>query len=107
MKKRKAWFCQDCRVMMHYDPKRDFYKCPECGVEVWPETKADQGEIASLMREKYQANLPAKDPIPAGEPAPGGGGSKNKGRSRKGDMQKKTLAQINSGLNGKCAAFNS
>ncbi len=90
---------------MDYDSKQDFYKCPECGTEVWPVSNFDNDEITSLMRDKYKANLPAKEPLPAGSAAPGGGGSKNKGRSRKGDMKKKTLAQINAGLAGKCGSF--
>jgi len=104
---RKPWFCQECRVVMTYSSKQDFYKCPECGTEVWPETSnAENDEIASLMCERYKANLPAKEALPAGEALLGSGGSKSKGRSRKADMKKKSLAQINVGLAGKCASFN-
>lgn len=50
-------------------------------------------EIKELMQEKYKANLPAKEPIPAGEAMKGGGG-KSKGQSKKGLMQKKSLSQL-------------
>lgn len=37
--KGKAWFCEECRVMM--DPKEEgFYKCPVCGAEAWPDGEA-------------------------------------------------------------------
>ena len=109
---RKPWFCQECRIQMLYDKKQDFHKCPECGTEVWMNIEEDSlksdedEEIDALMREKYKANLPAKEPIPAGGALLGGGGSKSKGRSRKGDMKKKSLSQINAGLAGICSAFN-
>lgn len=105
-KNNKPWPCMECRVMMALVDE-DHCKCPVCGTEVWFEFSVqDNSEIAKLMREKYKSNLPPKDPIPAGEAAKGGGGSKSKGRDRKGLMQKKSLSQINAGLNGKCQNFD-
>lgn len=107
---RKPWFCQDCRVSMIYDSKQDYYKCPECGTEVWPEADKvskptkEQAEIHSFMQQMAPTHF-AKEALPAGGPLLGSGGSKSKGRSRKADMQKKSLAQINAGLAGKCTSF--
>ena len=42
------WFCLDCRVGMKWID-RMFWKCPECGTEVWPE------EPEAVEREKKQA----------------------------------------------------
>ena len=35
MSDKKAWFCQECRVLMKIDETGDFCKCPECKSEVW------------------------------------------------------------------------
>lgn len=89
-----------------------YYICPECKGVFTPAPPDDDGavkmvedEIATLMREKYKSNLPAKEPIPCGEALKGAGGGK--GRSRKGDLKKKSLAQINAGLAGKDMRFES
>lgn len=98
-KERADWFCQDCRVPMLYDKKNDRHFCPACMVQVWHYDKdepiPDNSEIAKLMREMYKANLPAKDPIPAGRAMSGRGG--NKSSKRHGDREKlkrKTVGQL-------------
>lgn len=109
VKQRADWFCQDCRVTMIYDTKNDRHVCPNCKAQVWHYNHDDpvvEDEITKLMREKYKSNLPPVNPIPAGGPSKGGGGSKAKGRSNKGAMQKKSLSQINAGLNGRCQSFD-
>ena len=114
----KQTLCPNCQskgnfVFMIYSPRSMYYICPECKGVFTPAPPDDDGavkmvedEIATLMREKYKANLPAKEPIPCGEALKGAGGGKCKGRSRKGDLKKKSLAQINAGLAGKCGNFN-
>lgn len=97
MKIRKPWFCQDCRVSMTYDAKQDYYKCPECGTEVWPENTDSKGEIESLMRD-MAATHSKREAMPAGEALPGGG-SKSKGRKTE-RMKKPTLATLNQRLYG-------
>ncbi len=103
--KRAAWFCQDCRVMMHYDKQKDFYECPQCGIEVWPKERqqAAKDEVLCLMRDLAPTHR-STEILPAGPPARGSG-SKNRARSRKSDSKKKSLAQINRGLNGLSTAF--
>ena len=106
-KNRQPWFCQDCRVQMVYINKLDMHFCPKCKVRVYHSNDDDyyEDEIISLMRDLHKTHLPKKDPIPAGHALLGGGGSKSKGRSREGDMKKKTLSQINAGLAGKNVDF--
>lgn len=96
MIERKPWFCQDCRVQMEYNEKKDFYKCPQCGIEVWPDSEDDTNEITSLMRDMLRTHKP-KECLPAGEAAKGGG-SRSKSRSRKSEMKKKSLATLNMAL---------
>jgi len=98
MKIRNPWFCQDCRdVLMEYNKKGDFYRCPKCGAELWPaDTHAPTGEIEELMSE-LAATHRQTECKPAGPPAKGSG-SKSKGRSRKTDMKKKSLATLNMAL---------
>ena len=64
-------------------------------------------EITELMQGMYKANLPAKDPIPAGRALKGASGSKCKGGRKKADLKKKSLSQINAGLAGKNFLFES
>lgn len=99
---------------MLYSRKNKRYICPSCKTITLPMPKDDDyvekevsDEIKELMQEKYKANLPAKEPIPCGEALKGVGGGKCKGRSRKGDLKKKSLAQINAGLVGKNMMFES
>lgn len=102
----KGWFCQECLVKMDYKIKDGFFKCPECMTEVWPPSgyKLDD-EILDLMIDKQRNHIP-KECKPAGE-ALLGSGSSSKSRSKKAEMKKKTLSQINAGLNGKCQSFDS
>ena len=51
-------------------------------------------EITELMQGMYKANLPAKDPMPAGHALKGVSGSKCKGGSKQGLMKKKSLSQL-------------
>ncbi|MBP1764158.1 MAG: hypothetical protein H6Q65_1216 [Firmicutes bacterium] len=90
---RKPWFCQECRVVMKYDEKYDFHKCPECGFEAWPPDKVQPvDEITSLMKDKAKAHKPREVP-PAGEAMLGGGGSKNSVKKPK--SKKLSLHQLN------------
>lgn len=107
---RKPWFCQECRVIMQYNPELDYYVCPECGVEVWPPgasntTAKKNDEITDLMRDMHKANLPRKEAMPI-YPVPAGGGGSKSSKGRKKDTKKKSLSQLNAGLAGTCAAFN-
>lgn len=101
-KQRKAWFCQDCRIVMSYDTKQDFYKCPECGTEVWPNTEVATDEISSLMSDLARTHQP-RECLPAGEAIPGGRSNRSKSRARKTDrMKKEPLATLNRKLYMEC-----
>jgi hypothetical protein len=94
---------------MLYDKQSRYYVCPKCKATVVPKEQNDKyvdDIIIKLMRDMHKTHLPAAC-IPAGEAKKGGGGGSSKGRSRKGDMSKKSLSQINTGLNGKCMSFES
>jgi hypothetical protein len=95
-----------CHVMMEYKkPPDDFYKCPICGFEGWPGdtiTPTDD-EVSKLMREMAPTHKP-KECLPAGGPILKGGSKSKVGKNEK--MSKKTLSQINQGLNGKCSSFD-
>lgn len=108
-KQRQAWFCQDCRVIMLFDIKQDRHICPKCKVQVWHSNEDDpfiNDEIGSLMRDMAVTHK-TLEVKPLGGAIVHGGGSKSKGRSRESDMKKKSLAQINAGLNGRAMAFES
>lgn len=92
----KPWMCLDCRVMMRV-VNEDFCKCPECGTEVWFKF----GEPTALRRQKEYISRS----LPEGVKVPGG--SSKSGKRSKERMKKPTLAQINSGLAGKAASFES
>ena len=77
------WFCLDCRVGMKWVDGM-FWKCPECGTEVWPE------EPEAVEREKKQAaadnsGMVSRAWIPGTESKGGGGAS---GKSRKKPLRK-------------------
>jgi hypothetical protein len=94
---------------MLYDKESRCYVCPYCKAYVTLKEPNDQyvdDIIIQLMKDMHKTHLPAAC-IPAGQAKKGGGGGSSKGRSRKGDMNKKSLSQINTGLNGKCMSFES
>lgn len=102
--KRSPWFCQDCRIEMKYVEHDDFYKCPKCGAELWPaDTCKPSGEIEIMMQE-FARSHKLNECLPAGEAKLGGGSKSKVGKNEK--MKKKTLSQINQGLNGKCSSFD-
>jgi len=92
---RKPWFCQECRVVMKYDEKFDYHKCPVCGYEAWPPDKVQEvDEITSLMKDRAIAHKPKEVP-PAGPPMLGGG---SKNRVKKEKSKKDSLAKVNEKL---------
>jgi hypothetical protein len=97
-RKRNPRWCEECKCVMVYDKENDRYICPKCHGIFYPGDKDDphieNDVITTLMREKYKANLPPVDPLPAGEALKGAGGGSSKGRSRKGEMKKKSLNQL-------------
>ena len=78
------WFCLDCRVGMKWTD-RMFWKCPECGTEVWPE----EPEAIERGKKQAAADNPGADNsgmvsrawIPGTE-AKGGGGATGKSRKK-------------------------
>jgi hypothetical protein len=83
---------------MTYNNKQDYYKCPECGIEVWPELKATNStndDITAFMNDMSPTHY-SKECIPAGEGKPGGGSRSSKHKSEK--TKKKSLATINAQL---------
>lgn len=106
--KREPWFCQDCRIVMFYNEKEDYHICPKCLVRVYHSDEKDDylnDEVRKLMQDMYKTHVP-KEILPQGRPTLKGG-SKCKGRSRKQDMKKPSLAQINIGLAGTAKQFES
>ena len=85
--KRSRWWCLDCHCPMEYQEKDDFYKCPECGVEVWfPAEIQKKDEVTKLMGEMFAEHEGRQlDPLPAGRADPkkhGGGSGSGKGRKQ-------------------------
>ena len=66
------WFCLDCRVTMKWQD-RAFWKCPVCGVEVWP---PEPEEIERRKRDDV-AGMVSRSWVPGAE-AKGGGGPSGK-----------------------------
>lgn len=79
--KNKWYICAKCKGYFTVTPRDDDYAI-----------KIAEDEIVELMREMYAANLPAKDPIPAGRAAKGGG-SRSKSGGKKAP-RKKTVHQL-------------
>lgn len=77
-----------CHVMMDYNKGDDFYKCPICGFEGWPEDSKPESpdEISELMQECYETHN--QTTVLMGGSAQLGGGSKN-GKSNKKQLMKK------------------
>ena len=72
--------------------KGDYFKCPECGAELWPKDI----NFANHWEKERQQNLMYKAmSLQEGEQIKGGS---NNGKSRRKVNNKKTLAQINAGL---------
>ena len=96
------------------DAKDGFFQCPTCENESWPDREGTfvdkwikkNDEIGNLMKDMAASHKP-REIKPPGGPVIFGGGSKCKGRSRTGDMKKKTLSQINAGLSGRATTFES
>ena len=85
---------------MEYQEKDDFYKCPECGVEVWfPAEIQKKDEVTKLMGEMFAEHEGRQlDPLPAGRADPkkhGGGSGSGKGR-------KQAAGGLLHGIKGKC-----
>lgn len=91
-------------VMMESKDNRDFFKCPVCGTEVWPEERNKTGveelstdAIEELMQDNlvhHQASV--FDAMIGGKAAHGGGGSRNGHSSsqRKMAMQKPSTTEL-------------
>lgn len=78
--------------------KAGYFRCPECHAETWPNPdEPAPDELTQFMREMAKTHN-TTDPLPAGRARPGKGGS-GKSRARKPANTKKTLSQINAGLN--------
>lgn len=77
---------------VHMQAKGDYFKCPECGAELWPKDI----NFANHWEKERQQNLMYKAmSLQEGEQIKGGS---NNGKSRRKVNNKKTLAQINAGL---------
>lgn len=72
--------------------KGDFFKCPECGSEIWPQDM----NFANQWEKERQQNMIYK-PMSLQEGEQIKGGSSN-GKSKRPPNNKKTLGQINAGL---------
>ena len=90
-----------CNEVMIYDRQKEFWSCPRCGSEFWPNVRAltaIERERKSLERqeeERQRVRLHLcrarmyPDPLPAGRAKPGGGGSKSGGRKKRKKVAKK------------------
>lgn len=77
---------------VHMQAKGDYFKCPECGAELWPRDM----NFANHWEKERQQNLMYKAmSLQEGEQIKGG---VNNGKGRRKANNKKTLAQINAGL---------
>lgn len=93
---RKPWFCQECRIIMTYNDKDDYYKCSQCECELWPsDTYKPIDEIAELMADMAPTHRQT-EVLPAG-PVKLGGGSKSNG-VKKPKSTKNSLSQLNEQL---------
>ena len=83
----------DCNEVMIYDRQKEFWSCPRCGSEFWPNVRAlnaidrerKSAELAEEERQRVRNMIGSwlyPDPLPAGPPKPGGG-SRSSGRKRK------------------------
>ena len=67
------------RAQLEYVKLHDFYKCPECDVEIWEPPDRSDGKVSGReARSAYRAELRYKDAIRSHK-----GGSKKAGRKRK------------------------
>lgn len=83
---------------MKYIHAVGYFRCPECGAETWPNPDEPvPDELTQFMQEMAKTHN-TTDPLPAGRARQGKGGS-GKSRARKPANTKKTLSQINAGLN--------
>lgn len=77
---------------VHMQAKGDYFKCPECGAELWPEDM----NFANHWEKERQQNLVYKAmSLQKGEIIKGRSAS---GKTKRPLNNKKTLAQINAGL---------
>lgn len=89
-----------CGEVMIYDRQKEFWSCPRCGSEFWPNVRAlsaIERERKSLERQEEERQRVRwmvgswlyPDPLPAGRAKPGGGGSKSGGRKKRKKVAKK------------------
>lgn len=81
----KPWFCQDCREKMGYNKEFRFFKCPDCGIEVWLPESNPTKEARQVAEELSDVIIPI--------PRKGGVGS-GKGRAKKHLLQKKSTKRL-------------
>lgn len=70
----------------------DYFKCPNCGTEVWPKR---MGEAAEAVNRENEENCYVSMSLQPGEKTVGGGGSTGKPKKA---GKKRSLAQINAML---------
>lgn len=81
--------------------KGSFFQCPECPAQSFDN---DQGDDTFIKLWKQQQKEYISRSFQPGTHVQGGGDAV--GKSGKDKMRKKSLSQINSGLNGKCSSFD-
>ena len=91
--KRKPWFCQECRIIMAYNDKDDYYKCSQCGCEVWPaDTYKPVDEIEELMA-STPPHLNTKEVLPIYWEVTGASSKSKGGKNEK--MKKDPVSKLN------------
>ncbi len=81
---------------------KSFFQCPQCGAQTYDNDNGDDAFIRNYQQQNKEYISRSFQPGTHIQ-----GGSDPTGKSGKDKMRKKSLSQINSGLNGKCASFDS
>lgn len=87
-------------TIYNYIKDNSYFKCGVCGAETHVNDDGDD----TFIRNWQQQQMHISRSFQPGTHVQGG--SDPTGTSKKGAMKKKSLSQINSGLNGKCSSFN-
>jgi len=81
---------------------KNHFQCPECKAQTHDNDDGDDSFIRIFQQQQKEYISRSFQP---GTHVQGGGDAV--GKSSKDKMRKKSLSQINSGLNGKCSSFDS
>lgn len=75
--------CPDCGAEMQYDKKFNFWKCPDCRGEWWPEEPDEEEDCSPVLVSRYGGEVLPTVPIPKKKH-----GNRKSGRKRKKPVKK-------------------